>query len=91
MRDAPAYAPQLFEEILCVVVMAFRVEWPPMFFVRMALNQARNFVSSAPDRLAKSAASTYAVSCRPSDRTACEQPSFWLAMPAITPARALVP
>ena len=62
-----------------------------MFFVRIALSHARNSVSSAPDRPAKSAASTYAVSCRPSDRTACEQPSFWLAMPAITPARAFVP
>ena len=81
----------MFDEILCVVVIAFLVEWPPMFFVRIALSQVRKAVSLAPDRPAKSAASTYAVSWRPSERTACEQPSFWLAIPAMTPARALVP
>ena len=65
--------------------------WPPMFLVRMADSQVLNVVSLEPDRFAKSAARTYERSCRPSARVAFLQPTFWVLMAAMTPARALVP
>ncbi len=58
---------------------------------RIVLSHDRNVASLLPLRFAKSAARTYAISCRPRASVALSQPTRWVRIAAITPLRAFVP